>query len=387
MNTSKTTVGILSRRTPDDLARLFGPPTGFFEECCRAAEWLGLRVVVFDADDIHPETDTVTPATLIKSVWRECGAEPWPQVVYDRAPVSDLAYSPKADQVRARLVQAQIPFINPLEIIRFAADKWATFRGLSNYDVLLPDTDCLTVTSLQTFLDRYGHVYIKPISGSLGSNIIEIISMQNHTWVVRMDDACHRVTQRRAVGDTVRSLLGNQDLGDSVYLVQQGISAEAIAHRRWPRFDLRVLMQQDEQKQWGMTGLVARVCQTDIPTTNLSTGARSEEAEPILDEIYGVSQRQAILDRVARMSMTICQGLEQDLCAFGELGLDIIPGPKGEPWLIEINAKPGRNVFKRIANSEDVTDQVRKRFKHVRQQAVTLPFRYALGLTSNLVAN
>jgi len=85
--------------------------------------------------------------------------------------------------------------------------------------------------------------------------------------------------------------------------------------------------------------------------------------------------------------MTICQGLEQDLCAFGELGLDIIPGPKGEPWLIEINAKPGRNVFKRIANSEDVTDQVRKRFKHVRQQAVTLPFRYALGLTSNLVAN
>jgi hypothetical protein len=139
-------------------------------------------------------------------------------------------------------------------------------------------------------------------------------------------------------------------------------------------------MQQDDQKQWGMTGLVARVCQTDIPTTNLSTGARSEEAESILDAHYGVSQRQAIVDRVVHMSLSICQGLEQDLCAFGELGFDIIPDPNGEPWLIEINAKPGRNVFKRIAHSEDVSDQVRTRFKRIRRQAVTMPFRYARGL-------
>ena len=384
MSTSKITVGILSRRTPDDSDRLFGPPTGFFEECCLAAESLGVRVVVFDADDIHLETDTVTPATLINSRWHECGPEPWPQVIYDRAPVSDPVYSPKADRIRARFTQSNIPFINPLEIIRFAADKWRAFGLLSNYDVLLPDTACMTCDSLDAFLDRYEHVYIKPVEGSLGSDIVEIISVQAHIWVVRMDEACHRVTGRQAVRDKIRSLFGNQALRDSVYLVQQGISVEPVAHRHRPRFDLRVLMQQDDQKQWGMTGLVARVCQTDIPTTNLSTGARSEEAESILDAHYGVSQRQAIVDRVVHMSLSICQGLEQDLCAFGEIGFDIIPDPNGEPWLIEINAKPGRNVFKRIAHSEDVSDQVRTRFKHIRRQAVTMPFRYARGLIGSL---
>ena len=143
-------------------------------------------------------------------------------------------------------------------------------------------------------------------------------------------------------------------------------------------------MQQDDLKQWGMTGLVARVCQTDIPTTNLSTGARSEEAESIIDAHYGVSRRQTIVEDVARMSLSICQSLEQDICAFGELGLDIIPDQNGVPWLIEINAKPGRNVFKRIANSQDVTDQVRDRFRSIRQQAVAMPFRYAKGLIRSL---
>lgn len=377
MNTPGPTAGILSRRTPDDPDRLFGPPTGFFEECSQAAASLGLRVVVFDAADVS--SNAVTPAAFTDGRWRECGSEPWPQVIYDRAPVADPAYSPEADRVRARFVKAGLPFINPLPVIRFAADKWAAYRRLSQYRVRLPDTACLTAADLDMFLDRYAHVYVKPVEGSLGAGIVEI-TMDRGDMLIRMDEACYRCAGKQAMHDILQRLLGNRVLQDGVYLVQQGISAEPPARRLRPRFDLRVLMQQDGRQRWGMTGVVARVCQTDVPTTNLSTGARAEEAESILDSHYGQSRRATVLERVASMSLTVCERLEQDLGAFGEIGLDIIPDQEGEPWLLEINAKPGRNVFKRIAHSEEVTEQVRDRFKRIRRQSVITPFQYAGSL-------
>ena len=67
----------------------------------------------------------------------------------------------------------------------------------------------------------------------------------------------------------------------------------------------------------------------------------------------------------------------------GELGIDILPDSSGIPWVIEINAKPGRNVFKRIANSNDVSPSVRLRFEKKRHIAISRPFEYAMTLVGN----
>ena len=66
-----------------------------------------------------------------------------------------------------------------------------------------------------------------------------------------------------------------------------------------------------------------------------------------------------------------------------------MPDAEGSPWIIEVNAKPGRNVFKRIAHSLEVPTLARLHYGALRRNAVTRPFEYAktlsrIGLSDDL---
>lgn len=375
--TEPFTVGILSRRTPVDPDRLFGSPTTFFSECCLAAEHLGLRAVVFEAEDLDPHSDIVRAAAFSDGQWCERKPVPFPDVVYDRAPVCDPAYTPSANQARYRLIDVGVPFVNPVELLQLAADKMATCRCLARYGVRLPATSLVDSGTLADYLDRFDHLFLKPVHGSNGIGIIEIQRTVHTGYILRYETGRYRLQTVRQIEQTVKDLTGNPGSQEGVYLVQQGISMQPPGERRFPRFDLRIIMQKDEHRVWGMTGIVARVSQSDVPTTNLSTGARAEVVEPVLDALYGPVTRQASLASITSMCSSICHNLDRDVCLFGELGIDIVTDADGQPWVIEINAKPGRSVFKRIAYSEDVSEEERQRFLHIRRQSVAMPFRYA----------
>ncbi len=377
------TVGILTRRAPDEQGRPFGPPTGFFEECCKAAAALDLRTVVFDAADVDSGEGTVAPATVVDGRWVECGREPWPAVIYDRAPVLDPAGSPAADRARGLFDRAGIPFVNPRSFIHQAVDKMEICRSMAAGGVAVPRTGCLGERALRAFLDRYDHVYVKPRAGSGGTGVMEIVRCGGGRHVIRTLAATYESWGDQPVRDRVMELAGRFPGESRGFLVQQGISAEPADDRRFPRFDLRLLMQKNGQARWVLTGLAARVSQTGGPTTNLSNGARSEEAEPVLDTLYGRPLREEILHRAAEASFAVCGILESEFGPIGEVGLDIVPDAAGTPWIIEINARPGRNVFKRIAHSADVPAPARLRYGAIRRRAVARPFEYAKTLTGN----
>lgn len=374
------TVGILTRRAPSDSERKFGPPTAFFEECCAAGQAAGMQVTLFEAADVHPETQRLTPAAFRDGQWQECGAIPWPDVVYDRAPFVDPVYAPPANQVRLWFVQAGIPFINPVDMLRLAANKWMSYQHLSRYSLSLPETAPLTPGHLNDFLNRHHHLYIKPVEGSQGVGILEVARSASNTWSIQTGIDRYEAHSNDEVERIIATLAGNLAFQSGVYLVQRGVSPEPAQARKLPRFDLRSLMQKDERGAWLLTGIVARVNRKDVPTSNLSTGAWSEEAESTLDMFFGLSRRQAIMDMTERASFAICEALNRDVCPFGELGIDFIPDEHGQPWVIEINARPGRSGFKRLARSNEVTEQIRQRFQQIRARSVERPFLYAKTL-------
>lgn len=374
------TVGILTRRAPDEQGRPFGPPTGFFEECCEAAATLDLRAVVFDAADVDSAQGTVSPATVVDGRWVECVPEPWPAVIYDRAPVLDPAGARAADNARSLFDQAGIPFVNPVSFVRLAVDKLKMHRRLADADLALPHTEILDAHTLRAFMARYDHVYIKPRVGSQGTGVMEIVRCGGGRRVIRTLDATFELGGESPAMDRIMALTAGARAEPMGCLVQQGISAEPAGERRFPRFDLRLLMQKQGQARWDLTGLAARVGQTSGPTTNLSNGARSEEAEPVLDALYGRPLRKEILRRADLASFAACRLLDAELGPIGEVGLDIVPDTAGLPWIIEINARPGRNVFRRIARSEDVTDSARQRYGAMRRRSVARPFEYAKAL-------
>lgn len=374
------TVGILTRRPPDEQGRPFGPPTGYFEECCEAAAALDLRAVVFDAADVDAAQGTVSPATVVDGRWVECGREPWPAVIYDRAPVLDPAGSPAADRARDYFDRAGLPFVNPVSFVRLAVDKLEMHRHLVGGGLVLPHTEILDAHTLRAFLARYDHVYVKPRVGSLGRGVMEIVRSAERRQVIRTLDATYETRGAGPAMDRIMALTAGARGEPMGCLVQQGISAEPADERRFPRFDLRLLMQKNGQARWDLTGLAARVGQTSGPTTNLSNGARSEEAETVLDGLYGRPLRKEILRRAEEASYAACRLLDAELGPIGEVGLDIVPDTAGLPWIIEINARPGRNVFRRIARSEDVSALVRQRYGAIRRQSVARPFEYAKTL-------
>lgn len=376
------TVGILSRRAHDEPGRPFGPPTGFFEECCQAAAALDLRVVAFDAADVDPGRGTVEPATVMDGRWFECGREPFPSVIYDRAPVLDPVGSSAADGARSLFDRAGIPFVNPRNFIRLAADKLETCRRMAAGGVAVPHTECLDEHTLRAFLARYSQVYVKPRAGSQGMGVMEIVRCGGGRHVMRTLAATYEIRGDQSARDRIMERTGRFREESRGFLVQQGISAEPADDRRFPRFDLRLLMQKNGQSRWVLTGLAARVSQTAGPTTNLSNGARSEEAEPVLDALYGRPLRADILRRAAEASFAACGILESELGPIGEVGFDVVPDAAGTTWIIEINARPGRNVFKRIAQSADVPAQARRRYGAIRRRAVARPFEYAKTLTA-----
>lgn len=378
---ARETVGILTRRAPDEQGRPFGPPTGFFEECCQAAAALDLHTVVFDAADVDSREGTVKPATVVDGQWVECRREPWPAVIYDRAPVVNPAGSLAADRARSLFDRAGIPFVNPLSFILLAVDKLEICRRMTAGGVAVPHTGCLDGHALRAFLARYDHVYVKPRAGSQGTGVMEIVRCGGGRHVIRTLAATYEIWGDRPARERVMELAASYRQESRGFLVQQGISAEPANDRRFPRFDLRLLMQKNGQARWILTGLAARVSQTGGPTANLSNGARSEEAEPVLDALFGRSRRKAILRRAAEASFAACGILESELGPIGEVGLDVVPDAAGTPWIIEINARPGRNVFKRIAHSADVPAPARLRYGAIRRRAVARPFEYAKTLT------
>ncbi|MXX03623.1 MAG: hypothetical protein F4X08_12795 [Gemmatimonadetes bacterium] len=374
------TVGILTCRAPDEQGRPFGPPTGFFEECCEAAAALDLRAVVFDATDVDAAQGTVSPATVEEGRWVECGPELWPAVIYDRAPVIDPAGARAADRTRNLFDRSGIPFVNPGSFVRLAVDKLEMHRRLADAGLALPHTGNLDAYALRAFLARYDHVYVKPRVGSLGTGVMEIVRTAGGRQVIRTLDATYETRGAGPAMDRIMALTAEARAEPMGCLVQQGISAEPAGERRFPRFDLRLLMQKNGQARWDLTGLAARVGQTSGPTTNLSNGARSEEAEPVLDALYGRLRRKEILRRAEEASFAACRLLDTELGPIGEVGLDIVPDLAGLPWIIEINARPGRNVFRRIARSADVPAPSRQRYGAIRRRSVARPFEYAKAL-------
>ncbi len=387
-----STVGILTRRAPDELGRPFGPPTGYFEECCEAAAALDLRAVVFDAADVDAAQGTVSAATVVDGRWVEHGREPWPAVIYDRAPVLDPAGSPAADRARDLFDRAGIPFVNPVSFVRLAVDKLEMHRRLAGAGLALPHTEILDAYALRAFLAQYDHVYVKPRVGSLGRGVMEVVRSSKGRQVIRTLGATYETRGAGPAMDRIMALAAGPAMDPKTALtagpcaepreclVQQGISAEPADERRFPKFDLRLLMQKNGRSRWNLTGLAARVGQTSGPTTNLSNGARAEEAEPVLDALYGRSLRKEILRRAEEASFAACRILDAELGPIGEVGLDILPDAAGLPWIIEINARPGRNVFRRIARSADVPAQVRQRYGAIRRRSVASPFEYAKAL-------
>ena len=354
-------VGIMAE-TNGDMNRPFGAQSNFIRELIAASKDIGEICFGFNPASIYYHNGTVSGYIYTNGVWKR-RTFPIPDVIYPR----EGGYSSKSLQIRTRLEDMGCKFINPPLI-----GKWQTYKTLSrnlSIDQYIPDTRRIdSYHQIEQLLIKYGAVYLKPITGSQGKNIIKVSRVRNtkiykYQYQVKYQAREGSVQGLTNLHNVLKRLMNNRS-----YIVQQRINLLRVGGKI---ADVRVLVQKDNTGQWSITGKACRIGKRGSITSNISGGGSAEKLSVILSRYFpDPLTRDRIVGEINYLAIETAQELEANSADIGELGIDIGIDSSGKIWFIEANLKPARKVFLMLGE------------KSTRRMSVVKPLLYARYLAN-----
>lgn len=264
---------------------------------------------------------------------------PFPDIIYNRIPNREIE---RTAQVRKKLAacrkDSRITIFNP-----YFFNKWDLFKWLktsASAKAYLPTTRRLTNPSiLENMLSRYSFLYLKPESGKAGKGIMTISYKPDNNLPYRLN------IQEKQSSTTYNCVSFKKlwarilvEMDKNPYIVQQGIS---LATYRNHKFDLRALIQKNNNGQWEITGLGARVAGSTSITTHVPRGGRIDDPAKLLAYAFNAKDSHTIVEKASAAAVTIAGQIEkQSKYRLGEMSMDIGVDTKGNVWFFEANSKP-----------------------------------------------
>ncbi len=317
----------------------------FFQRLIARAHSLHIDAYVFDPEDVHTSPPKVRANVyeIARQKWVRMW-KPLPQLVFDRC---RLQHHPKFKKVTAfRQAHPELQWLN-----RPLGNKWTVYRRLVGDPLIrphLPETVLYTdFASVARFSQRHPRVFVKPIHGTGGRGVVCLQRKKDtrsyHIW--GRDQARKHVHHVSASPQETIRLLTAIERG-APCVVQQGIDVTLPDGRV---HDFRLLMQKNDQGAWGVTGCAGRIGAIESITSNLHGGGQAIVAETLLKK-KGHPPRMCtrILTEMETLGSRIVRRLDRKTHTLCELALDIAVDPQGKSWLLEVNPKPSRDIFRRI---------------------------------------
>lgn len=316
---------------------LFGPATDMTRTFVRLARARGAVAYAFSPKEIHWESNSVTGYIPAGRGWRKVHM-PLPDVIYDRIQSRAIDASRRVQAVKQRLMAMEdLHYFNPCFL-----DKWETYEALiqdPQAKQYLPKTERLTsLDQIGPWLRAYPTVFIKPASGSLGMGIVKISCMARgyRYHRIRMGGG-----SRAGVCDSLRKLQARLRaiLPRRSMIIQQGLHLARYGGRP---YDIRVMVQKTPRGNWVCTNMIARVASPGSAVSNVAEGGTMIAVRRAIRGSLRINAR-AATQRIRRGARIIARAVEAQLGQeFGEFGVDMALDRRGRLWLIEVNAKPGR---------------------------------------------
>ncbi|MGG3560246.1 YheC/YheD family protein [Neobacillus rhizosphaerae] len=291
---------------------------------------------------------------------------PLPNVIYNRIHSRRLEKQKYYLEFRQRLEQLMIPLFND----RFLS-KWEIYEHVREENQLtpfIPETKIFSKDHLKEFVKKYKTIFLKPIHGSQGRNIIKISKNTEETHYTLQTSLSVELKEWLAqyTIDEIYQLL-KPILNNRIYIIQQGI--DLITHNSCA-VDFRVLCHKNINDDWKVTSTVARIAAEQEFVSNIARGGTI--TRPIYALKNGMTQKKAIeaialMKELAIETASVISHHTEGL--FGELGIDIGIDQAGKPWLIEVNSKPSKNF-------EDGLGKIRPSAKAIIQFCTELAFDF-----------
>ncbi|OIK12383.1 hypothetical protein BIV60_16435 [Bacillus sp. MUM 116] len=263
---------------------------------------------------------------------------PLPDVVYNRVHSRNREKSSQFHSFRERLEQLKIPMFND----RFLS-KWDVYEQLIQENLLhsyIPDTKIFTKENLEEFTQKYEMVFIKPIHGSQGKNILRLIRDQNgFNLKTSINSISNKILTAESIEKMYKQLKKLQ--GNRIYIIQQGI--HLMLNKNCP-MDFRALCHKNLKNQWSVTSLIARISHEDEFVSNISRGGTIMKPHQALSENLEKEKAAEIILQMKKLSIETATTISTYSPGItGELGIDIGVDKEGKLWLIEVNSKPSKN--------------------------------------------
>lgn len=361
------TIGVL---TLDEIPSLRSEEWAYFRLLSETGRKLGVRVAVFAAHTLK-SPDTPAVARLYDPAagrWLSLRM-PLPTVLYDRCRFERSTRFRAYRRFRSDypdLVYLNRPLANKWVVHRLLSEDLEMKRRLPTARLYYGARDALA------FLRTEGAVYLKPINGTGGRGILRVQRTAGDTFRIEGRDRRRRILNPLlCTAAELGSRISRLKAGGR-YLAQQAIHTELADGRV---HDFRMLVQKNGEGRWSVTGCAARIGAPGSVTSNLHGGGTARPAETMLRErFFNPSRIKNIMEEMEDTGLRAASLLENRYGRLCELGLDLAVDPSGRVWLLEVNPKPGRDIFRRIGDL------------HAYRTAVRRPLEYALRLVGNEAA-
>jgi len=330
-----------------------------------AGKRLGMDVMVFTPADVDYE------GNRINAMYYDPSSKAWsrrwssfPHLIFDRCRIQN---SPRFEQLKKfRSRYGHLGFLN-----RPLRNKWTIYKTLQSqprFQNKQPQTVLYAShRDLADMLKKHPLVFLKPINGTGGRGILRIERLAGGMYSIQGRDQSRKIIRPQKVGaGGLQSRLSSWSLGGGRYIVQQGIQLKLPSGRV---HDYRMLVQKNGRGEWEPTGCAGRIGAAGSITSNLHGGGKAAKMEELLDSwIDEGLQASEVRLEAEQFSIEVAEYLERQYGRLCELALDLAIDRQGGIWLLEVNPKPAREVFKQSGDIDTY------------DRAIVKPLEYALYL-------
>jgi hypothetical protein len=123
---------------------------------------------------------------------------------------------------------------------------------------------------------------------------------------------------------------------------------------------MRWLIQKDGNGEWQITGAAVKVSRPASVVSNLHSGGHIYPAASYLMRHFPAEQADRILTHCEALVQKIAPFIEAKFGQMAEFGIDLGVDTCGRIWVIEVNPKPGRDIFKKLGGMEHYLIAVRR---------------------------
>lgn len=338
----------------------------YFRRLLTEGEQMGLNIFLFTPEDVdHASKRAYALFYNVKNARWERKWTPLPQMIFDRC---RFQRSPRFKKLREfRALYPDLLYLN-----RPLANKWIIYNVLKENAKIrphLPETLLIENSKqLFQFLRRHPISFLKPTNGTGGRGILKIQALPGLRYRIEGRDLKRRIIVPKTLTPVkLRAVLQKWRAGVP-YIVQQGIDLKLKNGRV---HDYRLLIQKNGQGEWEITGCAGRVGAKNSVTSNLHGGGRAVRADSLLKKWFSSSEVEQVKQKMNQLGLAVVNELERNYKQMCELALDIAVDRNGQPWLLETNPKPAREIFNRIGEKETY------------RKAIIRPLEYALWLYEN----